>query len=168
MRSSTTIKTVEKDLLAHILDTPEKATSFAWTHRVGVYTGHGGRQSPWSFLHSQRRKAFEKFLSKKSGESTTAGEFYEDMVYSSAEDCSFIRDYTGFIAQESSTKEDDFLGRCVMKESSRFNAPKLRDYILAMGEATGVFSHFSLPEHLKTQKLALIISDLSLSYQEIT
>ena len=60
--SSTIIKTVEKDLLANILDTSEKEKSFKWLQLVGVYIGHGGRQSPWSFLHSQRRKAFENFL----------------------------------------------------------------------------------------------------------
>ena len=128
--SSTIIKTVEKDLLANILNTSEKSKSFNWLQLVVVYIGHGGRQSPWSFLHSQRRKAFEKFLSTKHGSNITASEYYEDMVYTSADTCIFIKDYIGFIIHENHIKEDDFLDHCVMKETIKFDAPKLRDYIL--------------------------------------
>jgi hypothetical protein len=154
-RSSTIIKTIEKDLLAHILDTSEKGKSFAWIQLIVVYIGHGGRQNPWSFLHSQRRKAFEKYLSKKGGEPTTAGEYYEDMIYDNAEECIFIKDYIGFIIHENNIKEDDFLDHCMMKESPKFDGPKIRDYILAMGETIDMFSHFHLPVHLQIQKLVL-------------
>ena len=159
--SVTIIKTVEKDLLAKILDTSEKAKSFAWLQLIAVYIGHGGRQNPWSFLHSQRRKAFEKYLSKTSGQSTTAGEYYDDMVYTSADTCIFIKDYIGFVIQENHIKEDDFLNHCVMKESLKFDAPGIRDYILAMMETIDMFSHFNIPTYIKVQKLVLGIQPAS-------
>ena len=159
--SSTIIKTVEKDLLAHILDTSEKSKSFNWLQLVGVYIGHGGRQSPWSFLHSQQRKAFEKYLSTKNGSPITASAFYENMVYDSADNCLFIKDYIGFVIQENNIKEEDFLDHCVMKESFKFDAPKLRDYILAMGETIDMFFHFQIPTYIKVQKLVLGIQPAS-------
>ena len=42
-----------------------------------------------------------------------------------------------------------------MKESPKFDGPKIRDYILAMGETIDMFSHFHLPVHLQIQKLVL-------------
>ena len=42
-----------------------------------------------------------------------------------------------------------------MKESSKFDAPKLRDYILAMGKTIDMFSHFQIPTYSKVQKLVL-------------
>jgi len=39
--SSTIIKTVEKDLLANILNTSEKSKSFNWLQLVVVHIGHG-------------------------------------------------------------------------------------------------------------------------------
>jgi len=161
-RSSTIIKTIEKDLLAHILDTSEKGRSFAWIQLIVVYIGHGGRQNPWSFLHSQRRKAFEKYLSIKIGAPTIAEDYYEYMIYdSNAKECQFIRDYISFIIQENNIKEDDFLDHCMMKESQKFNGPKIRDYILAMGETIDMFSNFHLPIHLQVQKLVLGIQPVA-------
>jgi hypothetical protein len=40
-----------------------------------------------------------------------------------------------------------------MKDTVKFDAPRIGDYILAMGETIDMFSHFNIPIHIQIQKI---------------